>query len=63
MKISAEDHAHRIRVGEAELELSRAVLAIEEKYQLTVDELAKLLIDRASRILDDGISMEREQKP
>lgn len=61
MKISAEEHEHRIRVSAAELALSKAVLDIEEKYKLTVDELAKLLVDRASRILEDGIAIERGQ--
>lgn len=61
MKISAEEHENRMRVNEAELALSKAVLDIEEKYQLTVDELAKLLVDRASRILEDGIAIERGQ--
>jgi hypothetical protein len=61
MKISAEEHEHRMRIGDAELALSKAVLDIEKKYQLTVDELAKLLVDRASRILEDGIAIERGQ--
>ena len=51
--------ADRIRVAEACAELTKAVVAIEEKYELTVDELAKLLVDRASRVLEDGILIER----
>jgi len=58
-KISEQERADRIRVAEACVELTKAVIAIEEKYQLSVDELAQLLVDRASRILDDGIAIER----
>jgi hypothetical protein len=42
----------------ADSDLSKAILAIEKKYGLTVAELSKILVDSASRILRDGIDLE-----
>lgn len=48
----------RVRMASAALELSKFVCKIEDELDLSVDELAKVLVDKASRILADGIDLE-----
>lgn len=48
----------RARMSTFALELSKLVYEHEQKIGLSVDEISKVLIDKASRILEDGIRLE-----
>jgi len=48
----------RVRMSAFSLELSKLVYEHESKLGLSVDEISKVLIDKASRILEDGIRLE-----
>lgn len=61
-QITAGQHTHRVRMAGARLDLFRAIIDVEQKYDLTIMEMLSLLNSAEESFQRSGLEYEEKER-